>query len=485
MRRLHILASSRRSADGESMSIGSSFTLQQRSIQSIYAIHEVDGLHSAWGMEFTDDNNETGLTKFCKPGTPAENCNNFSSTNGRLNTLKLWNVLNPDGSQNPAVRYWADYLDLNGTNETPQLWGDYNYLRYSCLSRNRDNDGDGIIDPEEIRWYMASDIQLIGVFLGAYSIEGDARLYQKGAEDREASYSEKDKWRQHIVASNQYIYHSGIPNDWPNSNKYARVIWAEEGINGSHMSYSSATEQTTYFSTRCVRNLGYYYDAGSNQNVDITEAPPEIEPDPYVTMTRKKLNDDGTVSDYPESNPANTYNDKTFYQFDCSRINATSLREAVDHELVSHDENSPMACLSRGFEAAPVSTSITMKSYQNYSFGGETYNLQYFNHMDNYLAASFGGLDVNLNVCPAGYRLPNVREMSVIWNVLSALNTGDSDYIGKDPVPSRTHWSLGCHGTGKVTNAWGWGMTNQKSLMANKNGTSSHLITKPRCVKDL
>ncbi|MBO4475282.1 MAG: DUF4906 domain-containing protein [Bacteroidales bacterium] len=485
MRRLHILASSKKSRDGESMSIGSSFTLQQRSIQSIYAIHDVDGLHSAWGMEFSDDTYETGLSKFWRSNATGENLNNFSTTNGRENTLKLWEIIRPDGSSNPEERYWETYLNLNGENETARLKDDYNYLRYSCLSRNRDNDGDGIIDPEEIRWYMASDIQLIGVFLGSYSIEGDARLYQKSAEDREAPYSQKDKWRQHVVASNMYIFPPAKrPDDWPNSFKYARVIWAEEGINGSQMSYKSNSEQTTYFSTRCVRNLGYYHDDTLNKDIDITQAPPEREPDPYVTVSRKHLNTDGTVSDYPADVPANTYNDRTFYQFDCSRINATSLREPVDHELVAHDENSPMACLSRGFVTIPVVNAVSLSNKTNYEFPEGTHNnLQYFNQLDNYLSASFGGLDVNFSVCPAGYRLPNVREMAVIWNVLSSFDTGDTTYLGhNETIPSRTHWSLGALGSGKVSNYWGWGMTEEKILMAINN---NHKVTKPRCVKDL
>ncbi len=472
MRRMHILASSAKSPDGESNMIGASFTLQQRSIQSIYAVHEVATLQSAWGMEFTDDDNETGASFYWK-NKNLEDCGNTSATNGRINSLKLWGILNPDGTEKPgSLPRWDDYLDLTGTNETPHLLSDYDYLRYSCLSRNRDNDGDGFIDPEEIRWYMASDVQLIGVFLGSYGIEGDARLYQRNASDQ--AESDKDKWRQHIIASNRYIFTSSPPSDATNSNKYPRIVWAEEGVNGSNMSYTGS-DQTSKFSTRCVRNLGYYIDGG--QRKDITLSDPTVETDPYVLLTRKHRNEDGTVT----SPYTGAYDTRTFYEFDCSHINLTSLREPVDHELVGHDEYSKMACLSSKFGTAPV---IDLKTVDKRIFNGTTYDLKTFSGINSYLNACFPDLDSEFRICPEGYRLPNAREVSLMWTVLSALTTGDSAYLGNsgdtDGTFSRTYWSFGALGSQKAPTYWGWGMSSKHLLMA-----LNQKFQKPRCVRDI
>ncbi|MBP5504707.1 MAG: DUF4906 domain-containing protein [Bacteroidales bacterium] len=473
MRRMHILASSSRSDDRESDLIGASFTLQQRSIQSIYAVHEAADLQSAWGMEFTDDEWETGAATYWKDKA-FEDCGNTSTTNGRINSLKIWGILTPEGELNGAYPRWDDYLELTGTNETPHLRTEYNYLRYSCLSRNRDNDGDGIIDPEEIRWYMASDVQLIGVFLGSYGIEGDARLYQRNAEQQASNTNEV--WRQHIISSNRYAFNYGtVPDDALNSNKYARVIWAEEGVNGSNLSYTS-TGATAKFSTRCVRNLGYYMDGG--QRKDITQATDhEVEPNPYVIMTRKHLNADGTVtSPYTEA-----YDTRTFYEFDCSHINLTSLREPVNHELIGHDENSKMACLSSKFETAPEINLVNLNNYTAYNFNGKPYNLKVISQINDYLDASFGGLDANFSPCPAGFRLPNVRELSVIWNVLSPLTSGDATFLAPEgsTMPCRTHWSM----RAKVSGKWGWGMDEKHMLMAETTNSSKN--TSPRCVRDV
>lgn len=475
MRRMHILAKSATSADKESTMIGSSFTLQQRSIQSIYAVHETAGLQSAWGMEFSDDERETGASTYWK-NKEMEDSGNTSPTNGRLNSLKIWGVLNPDGSENMVGERWDTFLELNGTNETPHLLDDYNYLRYSCLSRNRDNDGDEIIDPEEIRWYMASDIQLIGVFLGAYGIEGDARLYQRSAADQASS--DKDKWRQHIIASNRYVYTPSQQADWNNSNKYPRVVWAEEGANGSNLNYTGDL-QTTTFSTRCVRNLGYYLDGGQRKDITLAEDP-EVEPDAYIIMTRKRLNEDGTIT----SPYTGTYDTRTYYEFDCSRINTASLREAVDHELIGHDENSKMACLSSKFETAPVINLVDISNKTSYSFNNKTYNLKKIQQFNNYLDDSFPNLDASFSVCPKGYRIPNAREISIIWTTLSPLTTGDSTFLEAESTstPSRTHWSKGVEGSKKRASDWGWAMSSQHLRMADKGLTIS---SKPRCVRDL
>lgn len=474
MRRMHILASSAKSADGESDLIGASFTIQQRAIQSIYAVHETAGLESAWGMEFTDDDHETGGGKYWV-NKNMEDCGNTSATNGRINSMKIWGILDKNGNDALVGERWDTFLNLTGENETAQLKPGYNYLRYSCMSRNRDNDGDGIIDRDEIRWYMASDIQLMGVFLGSYGIEGDARLYQRSANDQNNGSDEV--WRQHIISSNRYSYTQNPPNDWNNSNKYPRVVWAEEGVNGSNLDYSGAGK-TTKFSTRCVRNLGYYVEGGQRKDITLAEDP-NVEPVPYTTVIRKHLNTDGTVT----SPYTGDYDDYTFYVFDCSRINLASIREPVEgHELVGHDENSKMACLSTAFETAPAVNLITVNSR---TFNGKSYNLKVINTLNDYLDASFPNLDAGFRVCPEGYRLPNVREMSLIWTELSSMDTGDSVYLGdmndSNVSHCRTRWSKGSGGTSpKVNNQWGWSMSGKHLLMA---GTQS--CSKPRCVKDV
>ena len=58
---------------------------------------------------------------------------------------------------------WSKYMNYEVDNDTPQLQSNYQYMRYACLTRNRDNDGDGKIDRNEVRWYLASINKLLGL----------------------------------------------------------------------------------------------------------------------------------------------------------------------------------------------------------------------------------------------------------------------------------------------------------------------------------
>ena len=50
---------------------------------------------------------------------------------------------------------------------------------YACLYRNRDLNRNGIIDLDEVRWYVPSAIQLIDLALGDKGLPESVRLYQE------------------------------------------------------------------------------------------------------------------------------------------------------------------------------------------------------------------------------------------------------------------------------------------------------------------
>jgi hypothetical protein len=55
----------------------------------------------------------------------------------------------------------------------------YRTLLHSILTRNRDNNGNGVIDAEELRWYITSLEQLYGLYIGELGMDADAKLYRK------------------------------------------------------------------------------------------------------------------------------------------------------------------------------------------------------------------------------------------------------------------------------------------------------------------
>lgn len=460
IRYMYILSDSRVSADGESEIIGSSFTIQQKSIQTIYNISHPD-LVSAWGCEHTDDEEEAATHKYWSSSSSAKR-GNSSLTNGRANTLKEWEMLDASGTvaylgmPNLEVDYWSRYMDMEADNEVPLMRAPYQYLRYSCMSRNRDNNGNGVIDEDEVRWYMGATNQLIGLFMGDYGLDGDARLYQRTRQQQEST--NKYDWRQHVLASTC---------NGSNSNTEPRTIWAEQCLTGSVPSMSSSyAGGMDRFSTRCLRNLGSYKDEDGKDR-DITFAPvvpppgqEPVEPDNYIHVTRIR---DG-VRDYTGAYDANVY-----YEFDCSRLNEKSLRYYTNRELVMHDEHGEQACLYRKFQAAPVKDAPTFASIDC-----RTMN----DNIDQHIDAN--------PYCPPGYRLCNIREASVLRDFIP---TSDKNFHSSYNF-TRTYWSFGVSGdlfnknrTGSNMNiAYAFGTSPAKVLIAELNNQKATTI---RCVKDL
>ncbi len=499
MRYMHILAGSQKAADGESRGITASFTIRQKSIQSIYAIDH-DNLYSAWGSEHFDDDIETGTVgaqKVYSDGKNQVNRGNNSLTNGRENTLKEWGLLNANGTiktsgdkklldcetqdadnpLTPAEAKWSNYMDLTADNITPLMKSKYQYLRYSCMSRNRDNNGNGVIDKDEVRWYMGATNQLYGLFLGSYGIDGDAKLYQRGISEQDSNVN--DVWRQHVISSTRY---SG------NSDTGARVIWAEEGVTGSTPAMSDSWSGINTYSTRCVRNLGVY------NNQDITKADISVEPDNYIHVKRMKDGEEFPSSSVIESSYP-TYNygsgpyawsSDVYYEFDCTRMNKASLRYYWPKELDFTDEFDQAACLPPKFRVASKGSNPNIDKAD---LPGLTINN--FEGINTYLNGNIG----DNPFCPPGYRLPNVRELVLLRYFLpETVSIMDNSFIGSGVnIISRTYWSFGSLGRHDKTGLpykpgspqpsyTGWATTSQKIIMSI---TGQHTTTSVRCVQDI
>lgn len=80
---------------------------------------------------------------------------------------------------------WDTYIDFKSNSLTTQ----FNYADYACLSRNRDLNGNGVIDENELRWYLPAIKQYIGLAVGDNVLPKDARLYNEGAEGADDDYT--------------------------------------------------------------------------------------------------------------------------------------------------------------------------------------------------------------------------------------------------------------------------------------------------------
>lgn len=435
-RYMYILSNSKISKDKDSRSTGSVVTIQQRPIQCIYDTSLSNtSFHTAWGVERTDEyaslwsyNEPAPTTKYQEPNVnPAENRGNNDPDNGRLNSLKEWNLYVNNSTIASGVK-WDEFVLWEVENDVPQLQEEHRMLRYSCLTRNRDNNGNGNIDQDEIRWYTASIRQLVGMTIGQGLLKFDSRLYHRSSEERASM--DNSVWRQHVVSSTMYGSNSNNPT----------VVWGEEFCSTGDL-YNSWVWSNTggnvgrvyQWTVRCVRNLGTQNETLPT-GYDLTE-----QPESYVEYDT----DEGSIT--------------------CIRLDERALRDQSSIELPFSDENREVNRLSKKFFIAPTTVSQlpTLPSSYNHSMSWVNHN-NYINDV---------GDSVTSGHCPAGYRLPNQNELTMIlYYFPSYVNTG---------IPfCRTYYSFGTLGSGKEPKA-GWGIQGGNIFMVD-----THTVTPPRCVRD-
>lgn len=357
-RTMHILCDSNSSIDLESTSTGSVITIQQHSIKSIFNTDpSYDVLQTAWGLECTDEFSNL-VKEYNVDRTSSDSGNNTDQYNGRANSVFEWGLA-PSGTNvetitdlTPDAR-WGTYIDYEVPNEVPLMQNDYKSLRYFCMARNRDNNGNGKIEKDEVRWYLASIQQLVGLFVGNGVIQQSARLYYRTPEQK-ASNDEND-WYQFVISS---THHS--------SGHGPIVIWGQEGLSTSSLSQSQGwASGVTAYGIRCVRNLGIDSDA------PIKEAPAD-----FLTMTE---NADRSIT------------------FEATHLNAAALRDYTSTDLPYADEWSSANRLYKRFEVAPTYTDFS----SNIPFA--TFQAD-IDARGSYLSG----------YCPEGYRIPNQMELAMM-----------------------------------------------------------------------
>lgn len=420
MRLMHILSDTKESLDKESTVVGSSFTIQQRSIQTVYN-HKHPDLMTAWGVEHFDEH--AGLPYNSVNVWTGDGRGNTDDYNGRLNSLIELGLANSSDKIFIVGKKWSDFLDVEAINEDKELLSAYKYLRYTCLTRNRDNNGDGFIDADELRWYMPAIKQLIGLWMGAEGVQNTARLYTRTAEQKASN--DATVWRQHVVSSTaiQTIGYSNSP----------LVVWAEEGCSTGGLYGSADWAKLSKWETKCVRNLGM------DDETDLTKVPTD-----YVKM--------GGTDKKPT--------------FDLTYLNEKCIRYRVPDgvDLVYSDENSIQNKLYWKFEATaedcPTFTAITFANMQE--------------EVNNFLGSN--------RFCPKGYRLPNQREL-----ILMRYYCSQNFWSGVEHSFSHTYYSYGAHGSKtkeSEKNKYGWGR-NRQAGVGNIFMVSNEKSTQIRAVRDL
>lgn len=453
-REMHILSDARPSRDRQSDVILSSHSIVQQSIQSIYNIYE-PSLRNLWGTEHIDEMKEKAPDGWPYwpyaqdtadiPGTGGRSGpnNDLGKENGRYNSAIIWGLAkgtNP--SQDILTEQWDTYLDYTVDNNVPELNSDWQSLAYSCLSRNRDNNGNGTIDREEMRWYMAASRQLIGMWVGNESLTTSARLYQPSP----------GQWRAHVLSSTE-----------------KQSCWTEEGAafstymndvrtSGEYHTWSTVEDAAKAQSVRCLRNIGTYDDNGETK--DITYAP-------YATMVQQYY----TVETHNYGTP------QMYYTLSFDRLNTKSIREYTDADLPYHDQHSLTNRVYVKMSTQKLEDDVDFDATQIQTINNSVTALGYNPY------------------CPPGYRFPNHTEMLVMSQALDNWYFEETAVIGTKygsaKFPTRTYYDRGYYGSLK-TETEPWYIEKNKVGWAKGYGSNPvHLveynksdITHTRCIKD-
>lgn len=331
------------------------------SLRPIYTFYDPDSdVSTAWGTEFKNESEDANL-----PATSSAlngitwNKDENTFDDGRKNTLEVLRQI-----QNLK---WTDVLYLNEA-DYGHLKDKYKCVWFACLGRNRDLNGDNIVQLDEIRWYLASVDQLTDIFIAEAAVP-NAKLYSQNATSANVPL-------EHVISSTYNTITATTMSPW--------IIWAEEGASRGNFGHEGESGPYTY---RCLRNLGLSLNAIDSDLDDYVQ--PSEESTRTVTIGRETV----------------TYTERFI---DLSRLEPNTLRAALTGGILpQNNERDDNDRPYRKFAVLVSAECITNSSYDNesglYPNGGTTPWTSVWND------------EKNGNPCPEGYRAPNLRELMLMY----------------------------------------------------------------------
>lgn len=265
-RTFYVANSVSESKDNRSVYATVAYGLNQCNIQTFYDRAQA-GTVVAYGCETTNDEAGKGFLA----GPVSSGTDDWNGRNNQISDLSNSN-------------YRISWKDLASNNR---------FYR-ACMSRNRDLNGDGVIDDNEIRWYAPTLKQYAGLWLGESVISTDCRLFNKPTSILGTEPHNDD------AGGNRMIY-------WTSTKDFCDYF-AEEGMATNNV--TSGKWSATYL--RCVRNL--------------------------------KSNDvgyDKTPSDYYTPTPQDGYTKLSLDKIDASALNVSGEQGELNDHNERQDDNKP------------------------------------------------------------------------------------------------------------------------------------------------
>ena len=199
------------SADGQSSFARAKYVVSQKSIWTFY---ELDPTLKPFGLESVSEEKVQGV----------------DVVKGTNSLEEPWDGRASAISNNKNKGFYASSTKSTGKQDI------YTGAYKACMSRNRDENGNGTIDENEIKWYLASVDQYKGMWAGEEAFDTDARLFK----------ATESEWLALKKAFGNGVDAKLSPWHYFTCSS-ANTFWAEEGCaTGTN---SSATM------VRCIRTL--------------------------------------------------------------------------------------------------------------------------------------------------------------------------------------------------------------------------------------
>lgn len=229
--------------------------ITQRAIQTFYN-PDAASYYNALGIETY---NETGVISLFSPQHRVDDVYHSDipvsddQSKGRDNMLKNMGIIPNNASTTDAnwtKKNWNTYINFanvgytdDNSNSNNRWSGEWNaqtaYAYYACMSRNRDLNGDGEINPSEVRWYLPALSQYLRIGIGKNALPAETRLFTGDASTMTGDYP-NDYLEQGA------LYYTNTSIDDNPALAYS-IYWAVEvGAYGA---------QNRSAMVRCVRNL--------------------------------------------------------------------------------------------------------------------------------------------------------------------------------------------------------------------------------------
>ena len=299
------------SDDGESTYSNSVYLITQKSIQTYYA----DEAPEAIGIEH--ENESRNGTSFAW----VDYNNKVYATDGRTN---LYNFVRT----NTARNQWNKILMTDGSGaNTPRVYAGKTYAlpnhpdeyMTACMARNRDLNGDNVIDENEIRWYLPAAATYTQIVLGALSLPSPLfRFTDYSPDEITAGVGALDS------------HYAGSDN---------RMLWGEELAAMSELNPTNWSPTPVYAGAlRCIRKLGRDMssvsgDADIEQAYHHDPATRTIEMDYFRAASLRPA-----ATSFIASHDISSINSFPARKFkyagqDCNRLNTTNIQGEINLNL--------------------------------------------------------------------------------------------------------------------------------------------------------